>query len=80
MADPLEDVRADARALREALLQLPDLIADFRKITGISAAKLGYSAVGYPSIVLKIKRGSNVRTDTLVKLLDYMEKFDAKSA
>ena len=76
MVAELKDVQRDAQLLRAALADLPRLIDDFREASGVSATNLGYSAVGNPDIVAKIKKGRNLRSDTLDKVLKFMAEFE----
>jgi hypothetical protein len=76
MAAELTDVQSDAKLLREAIADLPRLIDDFIAATGVSATNLGYSAVGNPDIVSKIRKGRNLRSDTLDKVLRFIVGYD----
>lgn len=73
----LAEIKADAKALREALEDVPRLVQDFVRVTGESETRVSFNAAGYATVIHRIKHGGNLQLKTLGTLLEYLENYDA---
>lgn len=73
MRTPAE-VKADVRAIIECIDAIPAVVDEFIAVSGWSATKLGYHAVGNPNIVRQLRERGKSQTDTVKKVLKFIEQ------
>jgi hypothetical protein len=59
---------------------LLDKIEGVMDLTGMSATKFGYLAVGDPAFVLKLRRGRQSRPGTVKKVMAFLDEVTAGGA
>ncbi len=71
----LEEVQRDAKAVREAIEALPDIIDDFCKASKVSPTRLGYLSVGNPNFSREARVRGRAKANTIRKVLKWIEEW-----
>lgn len=73
----IDEVRADAKTIRECIDAAPDVVAEFCTVSGISPTRLGYEAVGNPNLMRHLKERRPQKLPTIQKVMRYIENWPA---
>lgn len=74
------DVKADARAIIDCIDAVPAVVEEFCRVSGLSQTRLGYLAIGNPTIVRRLRDRGKSQTDTVKKVLTFIENWEGTNA